>query len=149
MTDPSIFDDVVDWLAIRMAFDGCEVLSSSMTGHTMTGHLEEAADEADAKIEFHLISIHPPDDASDILNRTGLWTFTWIGRVSGTNPLNTKQAIKWIGEVGRGAGALVDAHVFEVADDDDDETETPEIERFYQAPMMTIESLIGQQQHWW
>lgn len=127
------FDDVVDWLAIRMTFDECH--DSTEIATAMAGHMNEAIEEAEANIDLHLVSIQPPDNASDLLERTGAWTFLWVGRVSGSHPLHTKQALKWIGEYAKMASALVDVHQFDVGED---------IERFYEAPLMAIEAAMAQ-----
>jgi hypothetical protein len=127
------FADVLDWLAIRMTFEGCH--DSAEIASTMAGHMNEAVKEAEANIDLHLISIQPPGNASDLLERTGAWTFVWVGRVTRSHPLSTKQALKWIGECGELAAAMVEIHQFDVGE---------EIESFYAAPLMAIEAVMAQ-----
>lgn len=136
------FADVVDWVVVRMAFDRCH--DAAVVAHTIGGHMDQAVIRNKASIEFDLISLLPPDDASDLLSGDGIWTMTWIGRVSSSHPLNTLAALQEIVEIGQLASAMVDVHQF------DNETDDFGVD-FPDSPMLAIEVAMSGEptsNHW-
>ena len=125
------YDDVLDWVAIRMAFDECD--DSARTVHAITGHMAEAIADHNTNIELRFVALQPPDDAGDMLNGTGVWTFTWTGRVSSSHPLHTRAALKEIMGIGRAASAQTEIHQFD----------TDEVPAFYESPLMAIETAMA------
>lgn len=128
------FADVVDWVAVRMAFDECH--DTAAIAYNISEEIDKDVIEVGANIEFNLISVQPPDDASDLLSGLGVWTFTWVGRVSSSHPGKTAAALKMIVAIGEIARAKVDIHVFD-NEHDDFGVDFPD------SPMMAIEAAMA------
>lgn len=103
---PDWLEGIEDWLVIRATFVDCH---DAFEIATNIGQIfAEGADEHGAEgVEVSLIALQPPSDGREIVERRGLWEFTFLARFFEVHPAKYEPARDKIAAWGNAISATI------------------------------------------